>query len=41
MGACSEDISLSIHPHPTLTETFANAAEVLEGTATDIFNPST
>ena len=41
MGACSEDISLSIHPHPTLTETFANAAEVLEGTATDIFNPGT
>ena len=40
MGACSEDISLSIHPHPTLTETFANAAEVIEGTATDIFNPN-
>ena len=39
MGADAEDISLTIHPHPTLSETFANAAEVFEGTATDIYAP--
>ncbi len=39
MGADAEDISLSIHPHPTLTETFANAAEVYEGTVTDLYIP--
>jgi len=39
MGADAEDISLTIHPHPTLTETFANAAEVFEGTVTDLYIP--
>lgn len=39
MGADAEDISLTIHPHPTLSETFANAAEVFEGTVTDIYTP--
>jgi len=39
MGADAEDISLTIHPHPTLSETFANAAEVFEGTVTDIYAP--
>lgn len=39
MGADAEDISLTIHPHPTLSETFANAAEVFAGTVTDIYAP--
>ena len=39
MGADAEDISLTIHPHPTLGETFANAAEVFEGTVTDLYIP--
>lgn len=38
MGAVAQDISLSIHPHPTLSETFALAAELAEGTATDTLN---
>jgi dihydrolipoamide dehydrogenase len=36
MGADAEDISLTIHPHPTLSETFAFAAEMIEGSITDI-----
>ena len=39
MGTDAEDISLTIHPHPTLGETFANAAEVFEGTVTDLYVP--
>lgn len=39
LGADIEDIALSIHPHPTLSETFNFAAEVAEGTCTDIFAP--
>ena len=39
MGSCSEDIALTIHPHPTLTETFANTAEVMEKTITDLYIP--
>ncbi len=39
MGADAEDISLTIHPHPTLSETFANAAEVFSGTVTDLYLP--
>lgn len=39
MGALVEDIALTIHPHPTLTETIANTAEMIEGTVTDIYNP--
>jgi dihydrolipoamide dehydrogenase len=39
MGADAEDVSLTIHPHPTLSETFANAAEVFSGTVTDIYAP--
>ena len=39
MGADAEDISLTIHPHPTLSETFANAAEVFSGTVTDLYIP--
>ena len=39
MGADVEDIALTIHPHPTLSETFNFAAEVAEGTVTDIYIP--
>ena len=39
MGADAEDIGLSIHPHPTLTETVANAAEMFSGTITDLYAP--
>ena len=39
MGADSEDIGLTIHPHPTLSETFSNAAEVFSGTVTDLYIP--
>jgi dihydrolipoamide dehydrogenase len=36
MGADVEDIALTIHPHPTLSETFCLAAEMAEGTITDL-----
>lgn len=39
MGADAEDIGLSIHPHPTLSETFALAAESFSGTITDLYVP--
>jgi dihydrolipoamide dehydrogenase len=39
MGALAKDIALSIHPHPTLSETIMNSAEVFYGTATDIYRP--
>ncbi len=39
MGADAEDIGLTIHPHPTLSETFAFAAEMAEGTITDLYVP--
>jgi dihydrolipoamide dehydrogenase len=35
-GLDAEDIALSIHPHPTLSETVAFGAEMAEGTITDI-----
>jgi dihydrolipoamide dehydrogenase len=38
LGAVAQDIALTIHPHPTLSETFALAAELAEGTATDTMN---
>ncbi len=38
MGSDAEDIGLSIHPHPTLSETVAFAAETAEGTITDLPN---
>ena len=37
MGADVTDISLTIHPHPTLSETFPFAAEMVEGTITDLY----
>jgi len=39
MGADIEDIALTVHPHPTLSETFNFACEVAEGTCTDIYAP--
>jgi dihydrolipoamide dehydrogenase len=39
MGANAEDIGLTIHPHPTLSETLNFASEVAEGTCTDIYMP--
>ena len=39
MGADAEDIGLTVHPHPTVSETFNFAAEVAEGTCTDIYAP--
>jgi dihydrolipoamide dehydrogenase len=39
MGADAADIGLTIHPHPTLSETVAFAAEAFEGTLTDLYNP--
>jgi dihydrolipoyl dehydrogenase len=38
MGADAQDIGLTIHPHPTLSETIAFAAEAAEGTITDLPN---
>ena len=39
MGADPEDIALSIHPHPTLSETVNFAAEMVAGTITDLYLP--
>ena len=39
MGADVEDVGLTIHPHPTLSETINFATEVVEGTCTDIYVP--
>lgn len=38
MGAVAEDLALTIHPHPTLSETVAEAAEAFLGLATHIFS---
>ncbi len=39
MGADATDLSLTIHPHPTLSETVAFAAEAFDGTLTDLYMP--
>jgi dihydrolipoamide dehydrogenase len=39
MGADAEDLALTIHPHPTLSETVGFAAEMAEGTITDLMPP--
>ncbi|OZB74952.1 MAG: dihydrolipoyl dehydrogenase [Halothiobacillus sp. 14-55-98] len=39
MGADMSDIALTIHPHPTLSETLGFAAEMAEGTITDLLPP--
>jgi dihydrolipoamide dehydrogenase len=39
MGATAMDLELTIHPHPTLSETIMEAAEVFYGTSTDMYRP--
>jgi dihydrolipoamide dehydrogenase len=39
MGADAADIGLTVHPHPTLSETVAMAAEAFDGTITDLYLP--
>lgn len=39
MGADATDISLTVHPHPTLSETVFFAAEIAEGSITDLYMP--
>ncbi|MBI3937238.1 MAG: dihydrolipoyl dehydrogenase, partial [Betaproteobacteria bacterium] len=39
MGADAADIGLTIHPHPTLSETVFFAAEMAEGSITDLYVP--
>lgn len=39
MGCDAADIGLTIHPHPTLSETMGMAAEAFEGTITDLYMP--
>ena len=39
MGCDAADIGLTIHPHPTLSETLAMSAEAFEGTITDLYLP--
>ncbi len=39
MGADAADLCLTIHPHPTLSETVAFAAEIAEGSITDLYLP--
>ncbi len=39
MGADATDIGLTVHPHPTLSETVCFAAEIAEGSITDLYMP--
>ncbi len=39
MDCEAADLALTVHPHPTLSETIAFAAEVFEGTVTDLYKP--
>jgi dihydrolipoamide dehydrogenase len=39
MGAEAQDIGLTIHPHPTLSETLGFAAEIADGSITDLYMP--
>ena len=39
MAALAKDVALTIHPHPTLSETIMESAEVFFGTSTDIYRP--
>ena len=41
MGADAADIGLTVHPHPTLSETVFFAAEIAEGSITDLYVPKT
>jgi dihydrolipoamide dehydrogenase len=39
MAALAHDVAMTIHPHPTLSETVMEAAEVFFGTSTDVYRP--
>jgi dihydrolipoamide dehydrogenase len=39
MGATAQDMAMTIHPHPTLSETVMEAAEVFYGHATHVYRP--
>ena len=39
MGATARDVAMTIHPHPTLSETVMEAAEVFFGNATHVYRP--
>jgi dihydrolipoamide dehydrogenase len=39
MGADAADVALTVHPHPTLSETVGMSAEAFEGTITDLYLP--
>jgi len=39
MGATAQDVAMSIHPHPTLSETLGEAAELAFGTTTHVYRP--
>ena len=39
MGALASDVAMTIHPHPTLSETVMESAEVFFGTSTHIYRP--
>jgi dihydrolipoamide dehydrogenase len=39
MAANAKDIALTIHPHPTLSETVMESAEVFFGTSTHLYRP--
>jgi len=39
MGATARDVALTIHPHPTLSETMMEAAEVFFGQSTHLYRP--
>jgi len=39
MGALASDMAMTIHPHPTLSETVMESAEVFFGTSTHIYRP--
>ena len=40
MGALASDLKLTIHPHPTLSETLMEAAEVFFGQSTHVYRPA-
>jgi dihydrolipoamide dehydrogenase len=39
MAALAKDVEMTIHPHPTLSETVMESAEVFFGTSTDVYRP--
>jgi dihydrolipoamide dehydrogenase len=39
MASTAYDVGHTIHPHPTLSETIMEAAEIFYGTSTDLYRP--